>query len=79
MKDSIHFTRMLNERGIFEKWVYDAMTSPDRVEHHEDGTTHYIKRILDYDGRWLRVVVNEQKVPLVKVTAFFDRRLRRKM
>jgi len=25
------------------------MTSPDSVEHHEDGITHYIKRILDYD------------------------------
>ena len=34
------------------------------------------KKISEYGGRWLRVVVNENKVPPKLVTTFFDRKLR---
>ncbi|MHC4873586.1 MAG: DUF4258 domain-containing protein [Planctomycetota bacterium] len=74
MIESKHFTEMLKERNIPSKIVDDVIDNPDRVESNEDGTKHYIKKI---DDRWLRIIVNTGKTPPVKVTAFFDRRLRR--
>ncbi len=74
----IHFREMLKERGIPEKWVKQVLANPDIIENKDDGTTHYIKRIKEYDDRWLRVIINEDKIPAKIVTAFFDRRLRRK-
>lgn len=77
MIDSIHFTDMLKERGIQREWVDRALEAPDRVEEHEDGTKHYIKQIPEHGNRWLRVIVNVVSIPEKRVTAFFDRRLRR--
>ncbi|MGE4490339.1 MAG: DUF4258 domain-containing protein [Kiritimatiellales bacterium] len=77
MIDSIHFTDMLKERGIQREWADRAFEAPDRVEEHEDGTKHYIKQIPEYGNRWLRVIVNVASIPEKRVTAFFDRRLRR--
>jgi hypothetical protein len=37
-----------------------------------------IKRISEFGNHWLRVVINVAKSPNKGVTAFFDRRLRRK-
>lgn len=72
---SKHFSDMLAERMIDERWVESALSDPDRVDHGEDGNLHYIKRIPERDGRTLRVVVNPQRTPAVAVTVFFDRRL----
>lgn len=77
MIDSIHFTDMLKERGIQREWADRAIETPDRIENHEDGTKHYIKQIPEYGNRWLRVIVNVTSMPEKRVTAFFDRRLRR--
>jgi len=77
MNDSIHFQDMLKERGIQRKWADLAVEAPDRTEDHEDGTKHYIKQISEFENRWLRVVVNVVSIPEKRVTAFFDRRLRR--
>jgi len=68
---------MLKERGIRREWADRALEAPDRIEDHEDGTRHYIKQIPEYGNRWLRVIVNSVSVPENRVTAFFDRRLRR--
>ena len=76
-KQSVHFKEMLKERKISSEWVEQTLKNPDQLEHKDDGTTHYIKKILEYKGRWLRVVVNEDKVPPKLVTTFFDRKLRR--
>ncbi|MFH1037479.1 MAG: DUF4258 domain-containing protein [PVC group bacterium] len=78
MQDSIHFDDMLNERGIKREWVDRSMDDPDRMEDHDDGTRHFIKRIPEFGGRHLRVIVNVMATPEKRVTAFFDRRLRRK-
>lgn len=76
--DTKHFREMLKEREISMEMVDKAMTFPDKIEAREDGTKHYLK-LFDVDGgRWLRVVVNMQSDPPCRVTAFFDRRLRRK-
>nr|VFK66115.1 MAG: protein of unknown function (DUF4258) [Candidatus Kentron sp. UNK]VFK71745.1 MAG: protein of unknown function (DUF4258) [Candidatus Kentron sp. UNK] len=78
MRNSIHFDDMLQERGIRREWVERTIQIPDRVEDHGDGTRHFIKRIPEFGNRWLRVVVNVTLHPKKRVTAFFDRRLRRR-
>jgi hypothetical protein len=77
MKNSIPFQDMLKERGIQREWTDLAIKSPDRIEDHEDGTRHYLKQISEFENRWLRIIVNVVSVPEKRITAFFDRRLRR--
>ena len=77
MQDSTHFDCMLSERGIKREWADRATRDPDRTEEHDDGTRHFIKQIPEFGDRWLRVVVNVTVDPQKRVTAFFDRRLRR--
>ncbi len=74
--ESIHFVSMLNERSILREWVERAVKDPDRTIEPGDGTKHFMKRIDEYEGRWLRVVVNVAADPNRFVTVFFDRRLR---
>ncbi len=78
MEDTTHFNNMLEERGISRKWVDVTLGNPDKIEDHEDGTRHYLKQIPDYGNRWLRIVANVASEPNKMVTAFFDRRLRKK-
>jgi len=68
---------MLNERGIEREWADITVLHPVRTEDHADGTRHYIRQIPEKGNRWLRVVVNVSSEPEKRVTAFFDRRLRR--
>jgi hypothetical protein len=78
MKDSAHFRDMLKERRIRLEWADRTVRNPDRVEDHDDeGTRHFLKCITEFGGRWLRVIVNVTEEPNKRVTAFFDRRLRR--
>ncbi len=72
-----HFVDMLKERGIEREWVDRTIRAPDRTEEHDDGTRHFMLQIPEYGNRWLRVVVNVVTQPERRVTAFFDRRLRR--
>lgn len=76
MQRSAHFEAVLKERGIADDWVEEALAEPDRVEERADGTHHYLKRIDERGGRWLRVVLNVKVQPRRAVTVFFDRRLR---
>ena len=73
-----HFGDMLEERRIDRDWVQRTLVAPDETEEHDDDTRHYIKRIPEFGNRWLRIVINIAKQPNKGVTAFFDRRLRRK-
>lgn len=77
MDETKHFGDMLKERNILRSWIERTERDPDSVEAHDDGTRHFIKQISENDGRWLRVVVNVAAFPNRRVTAFFDRRLRR--
>jgi hypothetical protein len=77
MHQTTHFKKMLVERNIQKQWVERALVEPDQVEHHEDGTRHYLKQIAENDNRWLRVIVIPGPEGLRAVTVFFDRRLRR--
>lgn len=78
MIDTKHFLEMLNERDISLEMVDMTMSVPDQIEEMEDGTKHYLKQFDSAGGRWLRLVVNIRSEPPRRVTAFFDRRLRRK-
>ena len=79
MEYSKHFEDMLLERKIDISWVNVTLGKPEQVEIHKDGTKHFIRRIKENDNRYLRVVINELATPTIAVTAFFDRRLRRKL
>ena len=79
MDKSVHFLDMLHERAISEEWIDRALSQADLVEEHSDHTRRYLKQIPEYGDRWLRVVVNVTKTPNRCVTAFFDRRLRKKL
>jgi hypothetical protein len=73
-----HLGDMLEERHIARDWVQRAIDSPDETEEHDDGTRHHLKQIPEFGNRWLRVIVNVTKQPPKGVTAFFDRRLRKR-
>ena len=77
MIDTKHFLEMLNERDIALEMVDMTISVPDRIEEMENGTKHYLKQFGSAGGRWLRVVVNMKSEPPRRITAFFDRRLRR--
>jgi hypothetical protein len=77
MENSGHFGDMLKERGIRPEWADRTVEEADKIEDHDDGTRHFIKQIPEFGNRWLRVVVNVTETPERRVTAFFDRRLRR--
>ena len=77
MAETGHFGDMLKERAIEREWVDRTIQRPDRTEDHDDGTRHFIRQIPEFEDRWLRVVVNITVQPERRVTAFFDRRLRR--
>lgn len=74
---SQHAYDMLRERNIREAWVKLAIEDPEKKEPKDDGTVHYIRAIQQYEGRYLRVVVNPDVRPQRIVTVFFDRRIRR--
>ena len=78
MKDTKHFIDAIQERGIKRKWVDITILQPDKIKDYDDGTRHYIKQIEEFNNRWLRVIVNMTSIPKKRITAFFDRGLRRK-
>lgn len=77
MEDTAHFMEMLAERRIPREWADRTTESPDRIEDQADGTRHFLKRISESGGRWLRVVVNVRSEPPKRITVFLDRRLGR--
>lgn len=79
MEFTSHATEMLVERGITEEWVWRTLKVPDRKRRHpEDGNMHYTKVLREAQGRILHVVVDDHRQPNRIVTAFFDRRLRKR-
>lgn len=76
---SKHAQDMLSERNIAEEWVWRTIKTPSSKKLGEDGNMHYIKSILERDGRFLRVVINPNVDPQLIVTLFFDRRLRKQL
>ena len=76
-----HALESINERHIRLEWV-DLVFSqhqwiePDRVDSTLE---HRMRRIDEYDGRVLRLIVNTTRTPARIVTVFFDRGMRNKL
>lgn len=72
-----HARIRLQKRGIKTHWVEASLEKPDEMLYLE-GTelVHFIKRIHDFNSRFLRVIANIKTKKII--TAYFDRSLRRK-
>jgi hypothetical protein len=75
---SVHLRDMLKERQLLEAWVWRALQAPDQHWTGDDANEHFAKAIQERDNRILHVVVNTTHRPKRVVTAFLDRRLRKK-
>lgn len=78
---SKHATDVIRERNIPVEFIERVIDNPELKE--SDATDaeleHYLSRILEYDNRVLRVIVNKHSVPKRVITAFFDRTMRGKL
>ena len=74
-----HARESLQKRAnIRLEWLEQAMVAPHRVEQDriDPSLVHYLFRVDEFDGRVLRVVLNENVKPPRIITVFFDRSLR---
>ncbi len=74
-----HAKESLQKRAnIRLEWLEQAIVSPHRVEQDRinPSLVHYLFRVDEFDGRVLRVVLNENVTPPRIITVFFDRSLR---
>lgn len=76
---SVHALHVAEERKIPLEWITRAVESADSVETQPDGTSHYLKSIVEHGDRVLRVVLSTGTTPPVVVTVFFDRRMKGRM
>ena len=76
LRFTAHAEFVMRERGILPDWVDTTVEHPTRRDAAADGTVHYLRRIHQFGGRWLRVVLNDTVDPRMVVTVFFDRRVR---
>ena len=76
---SKHLINILNLRRkeIKAEWIIQALREPDFKEVVSEEEVRLWKRIDDFGGRYLRVVVNPRK--RLVITAFFDRNFKRRL
>ena len=78
-RETIRFTKhaeeMLRERNLDRELVVDAVLNPDWTEEETEEVWHAFRRVGD---KVLRVVVKGHVEPYLVITAFFDRRLKRR-
>jgi hypothetical protein len=72
-----HAKTALEEREIPFGWVLRAIATPELLAQTPDGAVHYLVRVPEYGGRWLRVVAALESTDVRVITAFFDRRVAR--
>jgi hypothetical protein len=75
-----HARQVVAERHIALAWVARVLSAPERTEPDsvDAELRHALGSIEEHDGRVLRVVYNQTTSPWRIVTAYFDRRERRK-
>lgn len=78
---SAHAEVAIENRGIKKKWIFETIANPQVTEKDADDPEicHFLMKILENDGRVLRVVLNYTSDPQKVVTAFFDRGMRNKL
>ncbi|MBN1631693.1 MAG: DUF4258 domain-containing protein [Thermoleophilia bacterium] len=77
---SKHAAAVVAERAIRLEWIGLALDHPDAVvgDLFDRSLSHALRSIAEADYRVLHVVYNGTMSPRVIVTAFFDRRERRR-
>ena len=70
-----HARLMMQERMIEENWIISAAQNPDMTEIKRDDEKHYLKKIPQTGGKFLRVIINPSVRPPRVITVFFDRRV----
>jgi hypothetical protein len=77
---SEHASTVVSERGIKFEWIELALLSPQATvgDLFDERLAHALRPIPEAGHRVLRVVYNATVSPIVIVTAFFDRRERRR-
>ena len=78
---SNHAKRVLAEREISIAWVERTLAEPElrQAEPGDPALERYFRRIPEFGGRILRVVVNVSTSPNHVVSVFFDRRMKGKL
>ena len=73
-----HALDVMERRGIRPEWVERAVTAPERrIRDPSDWTLErFFRRIIESDGKVLRVVVNTESDPWRVVITFSDRSMR---
>jgi Domain of unknown function (DUF4258) len=76
-----HVRAMLAERGLDTEWVLRTLRSPLRIEpdRSRPGVWLAFGRVPEADDRILRVVYTDAENERRVITAFFDRRARRRV
>lgn len=66
------FTKVRKDRQIIqESWIEQVISNPEYEEIQKDGRIRRWAKIVEYDNRWLRVILLEDGETLHY--AFFDR------
>ncbi len=78
---SKHARDAIIEREIDPEWIMHTLDNPVRTEPdaEDPGLTHFLARIPENGNRVLRVILNDTVTPPLVVSAFFDRRLKKKL
>jgi hypothetical protein len=76
-----HAKKVLAERQIPMDWVERALTAPELCQPDPDDAAleRRYRRIPEFGGRVLRVVVNMRVEPKRVVSVFFDRKMKGKV
>jgi hypothetical protein len=71
-----HARDALEKRQIPLEWMERTLDSPEWIERDsmDMELEHRLSRIPEFNGRVLRVIVNNKTNPLRIVTVYFDRR-----
>ena len=76
-----HAQKVLDEREIQVEWLERTLSDPELVlpDPEEAMVDRRFRRIPEFDGRVLRVVVNTSVEPNRVVSVFFDRGMKGKL
>ena len=76
-----HAKKVMEERGILDDWVARTFSSPEltRPDPKDGQVEQRFRRISEFGGRILRVVVNKAVEPKRILSVFFDRAMKGKL
>ena len=76
-----HAKKVMEDRGILDDWVARTFSSPEltRPDPKDGQVEQRFRRIPEFGGRILRVVVNKAVEPKRILSVFFDRAMKGKL